>query len=158
MEYNLASTLQECLVKELETIFEKVLLKSPHGEYVKPKVFSQRLPLNKKYDDDELKYVPYVLVVLSDFKIEDWFSNKQINVVLVICTYDSSKERRGDRDCHLIMDKVLERFGKNPHLGGYALEMPIEGAFQDEDTCPYFYGALELHFSSVKVETEDDLA
>ena len=158
MNYTLASTLQSELVKELENIFDGMLLKSGSGKYVKPKVYSQRLPLAYNDDDDELNYAPYVIVMLSDFKMEEWFGDKAINVVLVICTYDGSDERQGDKDCHLIMDKVLERFGKHPYLGGFNLEMPIEGAFQDKDTYPIFYGALELHFTSVKVETEDYLA
>lgn len=157
MNYFLTSTLQDELVKELAKVFKGVLLKTVDG-FHEPKVYPQRLPISNSDDDDEIGYAPYIIVMLSDFKIEHWHGDKQITVVLVLCTYDGGEERRGDKDCQIMIDKILERFGKNPHLGGFSLEMPIEGAWQEKDTYPFFYAALELKFSSIKVETEDYLA
>ena len=156
-DLHLASTLQAELVEDLKKTFAGMKLKSSKGTFMAPNVYSQRLPLTMDDDEDELNYAPYVIVALSDFKIEDWCSDKKITVVLILCTYDAGENRSGDRECHLIMDKVLERFGKNPHIGNFDLVMPIEGAWQEKDTYPFFFGAMELNFTSIKHITEDIL-
>lgn len=145
------------LSSELKKCFKGLKVGSAEG-LKEPAVYMQRLPISDDDDDDELAYAPYVLVILSDFKIEDWSADKKIKVILVFCSYDNAQNRQGHRDNLLMMENVLERLGKHPYIGNYSLEMPIEGAWQDKDTFPFFYGAVELNFSATKYITEDYLA
>lgn len=155
---NTASSLQFELVEELKRIFSGVLLKKCDGTYGEPNVYPQRLPLAQNDDEDEMSFAPYVTVILNDFSIDSWDEPKKIKVIILMCAWDGGDERTGDRDNSIIMDKILERFGKFPEIGNFTLDLPIEGAWQEEDTYPYFYSALELNFLAPTYRREDDLA
>jgi hypothetical protein len=50
------------------------------------------------------------------------------------------------------------RFGKNPSCWRFNLRYPIEWSLSDEDTYPYYYGGLLMHFEVAAIEKEDELA
>ncbi len=155
---NTAIGLQSELIAELKKVFKGVRFKSGDGTMWEPGIYPQRLPLSQNDDEDEASCAPYILVILNDFSIESWDEPKKINVVLLFCAWDGGEERTGDRDNAIMMDRVLERVGKNPEVGNFTLDLPIEGAWQDRDTYPYFYSALELNFQAPTYRREDDLA
>ena len=155
---NTAIGLQSELMVELKKMFKGVQFKSGDGAMREPAIYPQRLPLSQNDDEDEAGFAPYILVILNDFSIESWDEPKKINVVLLFCAWDGGEERTGDRDNAIMMDRVLERIGKNPEVGNFTLDLPIEGAWQDQDTYPYFYSALELNFLAPTYRREDDLA
>ena len=138
---NTAIGLQSELIAELKKVFKSVQFKSGDGTMWEPGIYPQRLPLSQNDDEDEASCAPYILVILNDFSIESWDEPKKINVVLLFCAWDGGEERTGDRDNAIMMDRVLERVGKNPEVGNFTLDLPIEGAWQDQDTYPYFYSA-----------------
>ena len=155
---NTAIGLQSELIAELKKVFKGVRFKSGDGTMWEPGIYPQRLPLSQNDDEDEASCAPYILVILNDFSIESWDEPKKINVVLLFCAWDGGEERTGDRDNAIMMDRVLERIGKNPEVGNFTLDLPIEGAWQDQDTYPYFYSALELNFLAPTYRREDGLA
>ena len=146
------------LISELKKVFKGVRFKSEDGTMWEPGIYPQRLPLSQNDDDDETSFAPYILVILNDFTIESWAEPKKISIALLFCAWDGGSERTGDRDNAIMMDRVLERLGKNPEVGNFTLDLPIEGAWQDQDTYPYFYSALELNFQAPTYRREDDLA
>ena len=155
---NTASGLQMELVEELKRVFSGIKLRKCDGTHGEPNIYAQRLPLSQNDDDDEVSLSPYVIVMLSDFSIESWDEPKKIKVVLLMCSWDGGDERTGDRDNAIMMDRVLERFGKFPEVGNFTIDLPIEGAWQEEDTYPYFYSAMELNFLAPTYRREDGLA
>ena len=154
---NTATGLQMELISELKKVFKGVQFKSGDGTMREPAIYPQRLPLAQN-DDDEACFAPYILVVLNDFTIESWAEPKKVSIALLFCAWDGGSERTGDRDNAIMMDRVLERIGKNPEVRNFTLELPIEGAWQDQDTYPYFYSAMELNFTAPMYQREDDLA
>ena len=155
---NTATGLQMELISELKKVFKGVQFKSGDGTMREPAIYPQRLPLAQNDDDDEACFAPYILVVLNDFTIESWADPKKVSIALLFCAWDGGSERTGDRDNAIMMDRVRERIGKNPEVGNFTLDLPIEGAWQDQDTYPYFYSAMELNFSAPTYQREDDLA
>ena len=155
---NTATGLQMELISELKKVFKGVQFKSGDGTMREPAIYPQRLPLAQNDDDDEACFAPYILVVLNDFAIESWAEPKKVSIALLFCAWDGGSERTGDRDNAIMMDRVRERIGKNPEVGNFTLDLPIEGAWQDQDTYPYFYSAMELNFSAPTYQREDDLA
>ena len=155
---NTATGLQMELISELKKVFKGVRFKSEDGTMWEPGIYPQRLPLSQNDDDDETSFAPYILVILNDFTIESWAEPKKISIALLFCAWDGGSERTGDRDNAIMMDRVLERIDKNPEVGNFTLELPIEGAWQDQDTYPYFYSAMELNFLAPTYQREDDLA
>ena len=155
---NTATGLQMELISELKKVFKGVRFKSEDGTMWEPGIYPQRLPLSQNDDDDETSFAPYILVILNDFTIESWAEPKKISIALLFCAWDGGSERTGDRDNAIMMDRVLERLRKNPEVGNFTLDLPIEGAWQDQDTYPYFYSALELNFLAPTYQREDDLA
>ena len=155
---NTATGLQMELISELKKVFKGVQFKSGDGTMREPAIYPQRLPLAQNDDDDEACFAPYILVVLNDFTIESWAEPKKVSIALLFCAWDCGSERTGDRDNAIMMDRVLERIGKNPEVGNFTLDLPIEGAWQDQDTYPYFYSAMKLNFSAPTYQREDDLA
>ena len=53
----------------------------------------------------------------------------------------------------------MERFGKNPVLGGrFVMKPALDWSLSDEDTYPYYYGGLLMQFEVPAIEKEDELA
>ena len=61
----------------------------------------------------------------------------------------------------IMIERVMERFAKDPLLSGQIMAVPIDNnhmfnwSMQDEDTYPYFYGALEMAFYTPGFQRED---
>ncbi len=174
-----ATFLQDDLVKELRKIFEDFPLKSPKGGLSKVSVFSQYLPVPKPSmppleDLDpvlveeglaasnvaaEPQPCPYIIVRVEDGKIDTIEGDQTIEVYLLIGVYDDDLNNQGYKDVLNIIQKIYERFSKNPILSRmYECVMPIEWAMQEEESYPYYVGGMSLNFITCPIRREDPYA
>ena len=141
-------------------------------------VYSQRLPLRKtiveEYTQEELENglindqridddFPYIIVALNEGSIENESSAQEVSVLLYIGVYDNAENVNGHKDIINIIEKIYERFAKNPVLAKrYVFKYPMTWALQDEkedvDTYPYFFGGIEMKFETYAMVKEDPLA
>lgn len=159
--------LQDDLKEELENILGEMRLKDPNKpkEHTSIKVYKQALPKIKvdyenykeEEEDQSEELFPYIIVKLDSGKIMN--EDEAAKVELLIATYDNDLENQGHKDILNIINKIYERFYKNPMLANkYYLVNDIDWVLQDDDMYPYYYGAMGMEFKVRMFKREDKFA
>ena len=171
-------TLQRELCKEIREITSDLQMKQPGStELTAPRVFGQDLPIPRKKDEDigygdtdipdeEDQYgigflFPWILVKLDLGNVSASNERQRISVILVIGVFDDDLEANGHERIVIIVERIMERFAKDPLLGGQIVAVPVDDdhmfrwSLQDENTHPQYFGALEMAFEMPGFERED---
>lgn len=150
--------LQDELVKEIGVILNDYLYQTPGGDKVPIHVYAQSLPINETDEDEEP--VPYIIVRLSsgdDSGAKDSFNT--VKLVIIIGLWDGNLDAQGHRDVMNIIQKIYERFHKDPNLNNKAV---YSGEFhwmmQEDGYYPYFFGACSMNFRIAAIRREDRFA
>lgn len=152
-----ATLLQEALVKEIGAIFSGELFKDSAGEYGKMKIFEQNLPIRE--DEDAPDPIPYIIVRLETGTTKSGVDPQEVLVTLLIGYFDDSTENRGHKGVLGIIQKIHERFEKEPMLAHqFMFQDPFDWALQDEESFPYFFGAASMTFKTAAIRKEDKYA
>ena len=152
-----ATMLQEELVKELEAIFKGDLFKNSLGEYVKLNVYEQQLPIRE--DEDSPDPMPYIIVRLETGSTKSGTDPQEVLVTLLFGYFDDSPENNGHKGVLGMIQKVHERFEKQPMLANqFMFQDPFDWALQDEESFPYFFGAASMTFKTAAIRKEDKFA
>lgn len=107
-----AQILQEELVKEIGIIFKDDLFKDSAGEYVKMNVYKQNLPI--KQDEDAPDPIPYVIVRVETGQFKGGVAPQEVFVTMWIGYFDDNAENNGHNGVLGIIQKIQERFMKEP--------------------------------------------
>lgn len=152
-----ATLLQEALVKEIGAIFSGELFKDSAGEYGKMKIFEQNLPIRE--DEDAPDPIPYIIVRLETGTTKSGVDPQEVLVTLLIGYFDDSTENCGHKGVLGIIQKIHERFEKEPMLAHqFMFQDPFDWALQDEESFPYFFGAASMTFKTAAIRKEDKYA
>lgn len=152
-----ATMLQEEIVKELEAIFKGDLFKNSLGEYVKLNVYEQQLPIRE--DEDSPDPMPYIIVRLETGSTKSGTDPQEVLVTLLFGYFDDSPENNGHKGVLGMIQKVHERFEKQPMLANqFMFQDPFDWALQDEESFPYFFGAASMTFKTAAIRKEDKFA
>lgn len=138
---------QDALIEKLEELFGGKLYNGQEGR--KPlKIFKQDLPIPEDRDDDcdtDEANAPYIVVRMSGGEIADDNEPQTVEFGLVICCYDKGKEREGYQDVANIKEDIVQWVCSAPYFGGaFTVLKPIAWAMQQDDTYPYYFGAVTL--------------
>ncbi len=155
--------LQDDLIEELKSIFKGFLLKKPLlDSQINPKIselniFSQNLPLHEDDNEEDDPY-PYIIVKIDSGNMKG-DSAHDVRVRLVIGIFDDNINRNGHKDILNVIQKIYERFSKDPVLAGkYVMkennENPFSWALQEDDTYPYYFGAIEMTWETRAIRRE----
>lgn len=170
--------LQKQLAGELEKIMQDMLFQQPDStELVKMKAYRQALPIPQRIEktypynsddlpDEESGYkmgypFPWALIKLDRGTVEGIGGNQKISVLIIFGIFNDSLENTGHEAITIMIERVMERFSKDPLLAGQMTAAPVDEnhmfnwSLQDEDTYPYFYGALEMAFWMPGFQRED---
>lgn len=152
-----ATMLQEEIVKELEAIFKGDLFKDSLGKYVKLNVYEQQLPIRE--DEDSPDPMPYIIVRLETGSTKSGTDPQEVLVTLLFGYFDDSPENNGHKGVLGMIQKVHERFEKQPMLANqFMFQDPFDWALQDEESFPYFFGAASMTFKTAAIRKEDKFA
>lgn len=158
-----AFELQDDLIEELKIVFSGFLLKTPaidleSGEpsMSEPNLFSQSLPIRKDDADDDP--YPYIIVRMDSGDMKQDHPH-MVKVRIVIGSFDDSTDTNGHKDVLNIIQKIYERFARNPVLANkYVMkddsENPFTWVLQDDDTYPYYFGAVEVTWETSAIRRE----
>ena len=166
--------LQDDLVDELKRLFEPFLYKAPidindeseetengsdHAfKRVPLNIYPQALPVQET--DDEADPVPYIIVRLnSGYDPGRESSFNTVKLVLVIGIWDDDLSNQGHRDVLNIIQKIYERFSKDPCLNRRSVYTgQFDWALQEDGYFPYHFGACSMSFNIAAIRREDPLA
>nr|DAX86220.1 MAG TPA: tail completion protein [Caudoviricetes sp.] len=150
--------LQKELMKDIGNIFEKDLFKDSLGKYVSLNVYAQNLPIRE--DEDAPDPVPYIVVRVLDGKVKGWVEAQEVQVMLILGCFDDNINNDGHEILLELIQKIEERFLKNPILSKQFMflndeQHPFEWALQEEESFPYFFGAISMSFRTATIRKED---
>lgn len=149
--------LQDSLVKDIKKIFAGYEYKTPAGKKIPINVFPQNIPVNESDDDEDP--IPYIIVRLNtgdDVGGKD--SNYVISLVIIIGIWDDSLDSQGHRTVLNIVNKIYERYQKNPSVDGAIYTGEFHWANQEDGYYPYYFGACTVSFNIPAVRREDPFA
>ena len=150
--------LQKELMKDIGNIFEKDLFKDSLGKYVSLNVYAQNLPIRE--DEDAPDPVPYIVVRVLDGKVKGWVEAQEVQVMLIFGCFDDNVNNDGHEILLELIQKIEERFLKNPILSKQFMflndeQHPFEWALQEEESFPYAFGAISMSFRTPTIRKED---
>lgn len=165
-----ALELQRELRKEIRCLTSHMRFKNPKGEDICLNVFKQNLPMRthdrKRFlDEDEeeeevVEYFPYCIVKLDSGTSSSAESAHLVKVIIQVGIYDFSVLMDGYKHILNIFEDIRERFRKNPVLANRFVagdEMTWALADEDDETFPYFFGAMYMEWITAEFRREDEL-
>lgn len=163
---NTAFQLQKDLAEEVEGILKDMLFKDVKREQTGLRAFAQELPKRRQEikkgqimpEDDDDPY-PYCVVRVDSGKVETAQSAQEIKTVLVFGIFDDDTECSGHQAIMNIIQKISERFTRNPVLKDrYRMnyDAGISWVLNDEDWYPYYFGAMDMTWDTFFVTREED--
>lgn len=156
-----ASDLQRGLVGEIEGILSDVVTVNAAGQTISGfQGFAQRLPVQRDADDDPDAFFPYFIVRLLEAVTDDDDDYWTWSVAIYLGVHDESLDNAGHFSLLTAMTRITSRFGQEAVLGsrghvGYRILPGMQMQLQDEDTYPYFLGAVLLRVAVPKITRED---
>lgn len=145
-------------MKDIGNIFEKDLFKDSLGKYVSLNIYAQNLPIRE--DEDAPDPVPYIVVRVLDGKVKGWVEAQEVQVMLIFGCFDDNVNNDGHEILLELIQKIEERFLKNPILSKQFMflndeQHPFEWALQEEESFPYAFGAISMSFRTPTIRKED---
>ena len=150
--------LQKSLIAEIEKLLAEMQLKNAAGEdVVGVKGYEQRLPEITDDEEDQSQFFPYFIVRIEEGNTptddEPWLVGT--TVLFGICDYN--KETNGHRTILEMITKITNRFLERPLLDSkFRAKQNVSFALQDEDTYPFYFGAIDIKFYVPKIGRSDD--
>ena len=164
--------LQNVLIREIEALSKDMGLVNKYGEPAVLKGYPQAIPVLPLYQSvplsldetaesdfpEEPDLFPYFIVRVDGVeyqkKREDETYSDQAHVLIAFAIYDEDQEMKGYFSLNTLMERVVMRFQKNPVLGPYFCERKMNTAFQEDDTFPQFFGAVEMIWNLPEIKME----
>lgn len=151
--------LQKALKEELERLFEG-FFSSEKMDYSERAVtiYEQDLPEDIETVLEEGR-MPFVIVRLSEGEMEQPEDVEQVKVVFIFCSEAPELNKSGYVDVMNMIQRVKERFLKNPVVGNYfTAELPMKWVIQEDDTTELYYGGMEMNFYCPGIRRESKFA
>lgn len=167
---------QMTLVEEMKEITSDMRFKMPRGTNLVPiSVFPQALPIPQRADSPPdtpedggtINYVdgeeeeaifkcPWCVVKIESGSVPEINGNQRIKAAVCFGIFNDSPDNKGHTEILNLIQRVYERFAKNPLLAGqYTYAGGFEWGLQDEDTHPYFFGAAVMDFEFQGIRREN---
>lgn len=148
----------DALAEDIKYSLRDVYTKTITGQDAPVTVYKNRLPIVTEDEDDESKFFPYAVVRLSEASTDEgnpWLQK----VYILLGVYDDDIMGGGYMHILTMIERITNRFLEEPLLDHkYRAESLISSDIQDEDTYPYYFGAIEMSFNLPKVERRDEFS
>lgn len=159
---------QQALTEEIKVITNGMLFHAPKKKELVPiEVFPQSLPIpvygenessetnnymnsldyeNSQIDDPVFK-CPWCIVKLVEGNIAGINEQQSIQVAICFGVFNDDTHNQGHFELLNLFQKIYERFAVNPILDGqFTCTGVFDWALQDEETYPYYFGAITTGF------------
>lgn len=148
----------DALADDIKHSLRDVYTKTISGKEAPVAVYKNSLPIVTEDEDDESKFFPYAVVRLSESSTDEgkpWLQK----VYILLGVYDDDIMGGGYMHILTMIERITNRFLEEPLLDHkYIAEAAMNTAIQDEDTYPYYFGAIEMSFNLPKIERRDEFS
>ena len=102
--------------------------------------------LDEDAPPDEAELFPYFITRVDTVKYQDEQAEgaNRAHVMIAFAIYDEDTEYKGYYTLTAVMERVIQRFQTDPVLDAFWCERQMGAAYQEDDTYPQFFGALEM--------------
>lgn len=157
--------LQDALVSEVEDILSDVQSNNTDDEMVVGITgYAHRLPLTQSAEDDPAQFFPYFIVRIDNGKTADDDDCWHVAVNILLGVYESDVSSMAEESAPLtivpagheqiliMIQRIVNRFVNDPGLVRmYRADQDIDWAVGDDDTYPFYFGAVGITFSVPKL-------
>ena len=151
---------QDALIEVIEDLFKGKFYIGQEG-YKPLKVYKQDLPISLENDvdaDTDAAAAPYIIVHMTNGQIASDDSPQTVEFSLIICTYDEGLKREGFQDVANIKEDIIQMLCTRPYFGGaFTVLKPITWALQNEDSAPYYFGAINFSCTAPAMTQDTEL-
>lgn len=145
------SDLQHALITEIKNILSDLVNTENDTTYTGFNGYAQFLPVLKNDDDDPDQFFPYFIVRVDGGKTVDDNDLWTVDVKILLGVQDGDTDNLGQFHVMNAIDRITTRFCQEATLGApghkaFRCLPEMEWALQDEDTYPYYFGAVQLKF------------
>ena len=148
----------DALADDIKHSLRDVYTKTISGKEAPVADYKNSLPIVTEDEDDESKFFPYAVVRLSESSTDEgkpWLQK----VYILLGVYDDDIMGGGYMHILTMIERITNRFLEEPLLDHkYRAEAAMNTAIQDEDTYPYYFGAIEMSFNLPKIERRDEFS
>lgn len=102
---------------------------------------------------------PYVIVRISQGNVKDPDHSRIVSMLFIIGVYDDAETNEGVDGVLNIIERIYRRYAENPIVHGGKAKIHFDGeqqlfhwVIQDDDTWPYFFGAVQAEFEIMPIE------
>lgn len=138
--------------------YEPYRFQAENGQWYTQEEYEQMSRERDAYhEEDQSQFFPYFIVRIEEGNTptddEPWLVGT--TVLFGICDYD--KETNGHRTILEMITKITNRFLERPLLDSkFRANQNVSFALQDEDTYPFYFGAIDIKFYVPKIGRSDD--
>lgn len=156
------SDLQRALITEIGTILKDLITTVNNDERTGFNGYAQFLPKAIENDDDLDYYFPYFIVRIDNGTTVDDYSTWTVTADILIGICDTGEENQGHYHVLEAITRITTRFAMEATLGNpghkaFRCLPEMSWHLQDEDTWPYYFGAVELKFMVPKPARKEPL-
>ena len=144
--------LQDDLIAEIEELLKDVQTKNTDGEdVVGIKGYAHQLPILQADEDDPAQYFPYFIVRFDLGSTENDDDPWHVTANVILGVHETATEN-GHEHILVLIQRIVDRFVWDPWFAKkYRVDQKIQWAIQEDDTYPFFFGAVSLTISAPKI-------
>ena len=111
--------------------------------------YAHTLPIMRSDDEDEEKLFPFYIIKLTEGRTQGdgdcWHA--VADIILGVHEEDGA----GHEHILTAIQRIVDRFAAEPDLKAFRADQDMTWQVGDEDTYPYFWGAVSITFSVPKI-------
>lgn len=142
--------LQDELVAEVGVILKDMVSKTADdNKAVGFHGYAHELPILKSDEDDEEKVFPFYIVRIPEGTTQDDDDHWHVTADIILVVHET--EPGGHQHILTAIQRIADRFAAEPTFGAFRADQDMKWQAGDEDTYPYYYGAVSITFSVPKI-------
>ncbi|MCD8364774.1 MAG: hypothetical protein LUC83_02975 [Clostridiales bacterium] len=144
--------LQDDLIEDVQNILKDIRTKNTDEEEVEGITgYAHRLPITQSDEDDPAQYFPYFIVRFDMGKTANDDDCWHVATDIIIGVHDTALED-GHEHILVAIQRIVDRYASDPWLlGKYRADQDIQWVVQEDDTYPFYFGAVAINFSVPKI-------
>ena len=149
--------LQDDLIKKVGEILKDVVTTDANGEKAAGfKGYAHALPIIQTDDEDPEMFFPYFIVRFDSGRTADDDDCWHVATDIIIGIHET-KAHGGHEHVLIAIQRIVDAFAADPWMGGkYRADQDIRWAVEEDDTYPYYFGAVGITFSAPKIARKAD--
>ena len=142
--------LQDELLSEVGVILKDMVSKTADdNKAVGFHGYAHELPILKSDEDDEEKLFPFYIIRIAEGTTQDDDDRWHVAADIILGVHET--EGGGHEHILTAIQRIVDRFAGTPEMGAFRADQDMKWQAGEEDTFPYYYGAVSITFSVPKI-------